>query len=45
MKHARPVKSDCTAFGNVGPTIERRSTAIGIHFREDLLRIGPAQAY
>ena len=44
MKRARPVKSDLTALRHVSPTIERRSNAIGIHFREDLLRIGPAQA-
>lgn len=44
MKRARPVNSDLTALRNVGPTIERRSNAIGIHSREDLLRIRPAQA-
>lgn len=45
MKRARQVKSDLAALRNVGPTIERRLNAIGIHSREDLLRIGPAQAY
>jgi DNA transformation protein and related proteins len=45
MKRARQVKSDLAALTNVGPTIERRLNAIGIYSREDLLRIGPAQAY
>ncbi len=39
------VKSDLAALRNIGPTIERRLNAIGIHSRADLLRIGPAQAY
>ncbi len=45
MKRERHVKSDLAALRNVGPTIERRLNAIGIHSREDLHRIGPAQAY
>ena len=39
------VKSDLAALRNIGPTIERRLNAIGIHSRADLLRIGPARAY
>lgn len=45
MKHARRLKSNLAALRNVGPTIERRLNTIGIHSREDLLRIGPAKAY
>jgi DNA transformation protein len=44
MKRARRVKSTLAALRNVGRTIERRLNVIGIHCREDLLRIGPAQA-
>lgn len=45
MKRAKQVRSDLAALRNVGPTVERRLNAIGIHSREDLLRIGSAQAY
>jgi len=45
MKRAVQLKLRLAALRNIGPTIERRLNAIGIRSREDLLRIGPAQAY
>jgi len=45
MKRTRFAKSELTALRNIGPTIELRLKAVGIHTREDLRRIGPAEAF
>jgi len=38
-------KSDLAQLKNIGPTVEKRLNAVGIHSRTDLERIGPAEAY
>jgi len=45
MKCGRHVKSQLAALRNIGPTIELRLNAVGIYTREDLRRIGPAEAF
>jgi len=45
MKRVRHVKSQLGALRNIGPTIELRLNAVGIYTREDLCRIGPAEAF
>ncbi len=45
MKRVRNVRSQLAALRNVGPTIELRLNAVGVYTREDLRRIGPAEAY
>jgi len=44
-KRVRQVKSQLGALRNIGPTIELRLNAVGIYTREDLRRIGPAEAF
>jgi len=45
LKRVRNVRSQLAALRNVGPTIELRLNAVGVYTREDLRRIGPAEAY
>jgi len=45
MKRARPAKSQLATLMNIGTTIELRLNAAGIYTREELRRIGPAEAF
>ena len=38
-------KTELSALQNIGPTIERRLNAIGVHSRADLARVGPVAAF
>lgn len=37
--------TELSQLTNIGPTIERRLNAIGVHSRAELEKIGPAEAY